>query len=58
MVQKWSKNLQHCEDLMVFCLISGLAHSLCASATPCNLSNVTTRTQCDGMPLGLHWGCT
>ena len=29
---------------MAFCLISGLARSLCASATPCNLSNVTNRT--------------
>ena len=31
MVQKWPKNLQHCEYFMVFCLNLALARSLCAS---------------------------
>ena len=52
MVQKWPKNLQNCEDFMVFCLILGLTRSLCASPTPCNVSNVTNRSQRDNMQLG------
>ena len=38
MVQKWPKNLQDGEDFMVVCLLLGLARSLCASPTPCNVS--------------------
>ena len=49
MVKKWPKNLQNSEDFMVFCLILGFARSLCASPTPCNLSNVPNMTQCDNM---------
>ena len=38
-----------------FCLILGLARSLCAFPTPCNFCKVTNRTQCDNMQLGSHW---
>ena len=56
-VQKGPRNPQHREDFMVCCLILCLARSLCASPTPCNLSNATTRTDCDNIQLDVHWGC-
>ena len=35
----------------------GVLHGLCASPTQCNSFNVTNRTQCDNVQLGLHRGC-
>ena len=52
MVQKGPINVNNYEDVMVLCLISGWARSLCSTSTLCNLSNVTNRTQCDNMQLG------
>ena len=55
MVQRSPKDLQKCEEFIVFFLILGLARSLCPSTTPCNSSNVSERTHCDNMQPGVDW---
>ena len=57
MVQKRPKHLQTYEDFIVFCLIVGLARSLCAYPTPCNLSNVKNTDQWEYVQLGVHLEC-